>query len=497
MSGQALATVLALTFLVAVTVAPSCVADDRDAGEGPPADDTGYVALDVGQLYVRSMGSGDPVVVVHGGPSIGHGYLVPQLRPLTDGFRLIFYDQRGVGRSSGLGSADSDSSSVDFGTFVEDLETLRRSLELEDVILLGHSWGGLLSMAYAVTHPARVDRLILLSPTEPGGRYAEQLRKNLRNRTTAADSAERARLFRSPAFTVGRVPIVDSLYRNTFRPWLGDRSLTDRLSFGLDRTEAEKGRRAAQFAIRGMSSVVSWQVLPRIRTPTLILHGERDPLPMAMARDLEAGIPDARLVALPESGHFPALESPEATFEAIRDFLNHRHQPSGPSERCADSHYRDFDFWLGEWRVQRPDGELAGRSRISRVFGGCAIREDYESPGGYRGGSYNIYDVTTGGWHQTWVDNGGLHLRLDGGLEGESMILSGTRTNREGEEVTDRITWTPLDGGRVRQLWEISQDGGETWESVFEGIYFPAEEEKEDEEYDSARSETNVVKPIH
>lgn len=148
---------------------------------------------------------------------------------------------------------------------------------------------------------------------------------------------------------------------------------------------------------------------------------------------------------------------------------------TGPLQSsCEDEGYRQFDFWVGEWRVENPDGERTGTSRITRVYGACAIHEEYSSAGSdFRGGSYNIYDAVTESWHQTWVDSSGRLLQLDGGLEGESMVLRGTRTSREGERVTHRITWTPLDGGRVRQVWELSRDGGDSWELLFEGIYYP------------------------
>lgn len=142
---------------------------------------------------------------------------------------------------------------------------------------------------------------------------------------------------------------------------------------------------------------------------------------------------------------------------------------SGPNpipKPCASLEYRQFDFWIGEWEVTRPDGKLAGRNRISPILGGCALKEEWTGAGGNQGTSLNAYDTAARRWRQTWVDDGGAVLLLSGGVEGGRMILrAGDGASRQ------RITWTPLPDGRVRQLWESSADGGKTWNVQFDGMY--------------------------
>lgn len=138
---------------------------------------------------------------------------------------------------------------------------------------------------------------------------------------------------------------------------------------------------------------------------------------------------------------------------------------------CAGEEFRQFDFWIGEWDVTAGE-RSAGRNRITSILGGCALLEEYTATtGGYEGKSFNIYDSTAREWHQSWVDNQGLLLQLRGGLEDGSMVLSGERTDREGKPVIDRIRWTPNGDGTVQQTWEVSPDGGETWNTVFDGTY--------------------------
>jgi len=147
---------------------------------------------------------------------------------------------------------------------------------------------------------------------------------------------------------------------------------------------------------------------------------------------------------------------------------------------CSTPEYRQFDFWIGSWRVERAsDGRLAGHNTITRKHGGCVLHESYRTPNGrYAGESLNIYDRTRGVWHQSWVDTGGLLLRLEGGLRDGAMVLQGPGVNREGEEIINRITWNLIEGNpdRVRQHWEVSSDDGASWSTAFDGIYIRLED---------------------
>lgn len=142
---------------------------------------------------------------------------------------------------------------------------------------------------------------------------------------------------------------------------------------------------------------------------------------------------------------------------------------SGPPP-CSSPEHRQFDFWAGEWDVAQ-NGKLAGRNRIEKILGGCALLESWTGASGYRGHSLNFYDAARGVWHQTWIDAGGEPLYLEGRFENGVMKLSGKRPGEKGKgEATHRITWTPAADGAVRQLWETSSDG-QTWTVAFDGRY--------------------------
>jgi len=142
-----------------------------------------------------------------------------------------------------------------------------------------------------------------------------------------------------------------------------------------------------------------------------------------------------------------------------------------PPRGCSAPEHRQFDFWIGDWEVTNPAGKLAGRNRIEPILGGCALRETWTGAGGSSGTSYNAWDRQRRRWHQTWVDNGGLVLRLEGGFAEGRMVLSGETLDSAGTSVLNRITWQETGPGAVRQLWEVSSDGGKTWGVVFDGRY--------------------------
>jgi len=146
-------------------------------------------------------------------------------------------------------------------------------------------------------------------------------------------------------------------------------------------------------------------------------------------------------------------------------------KPAPPD--CSAGSFRQFDFWVGEWDVFLPDGSPAGENRIQAVAGGCALFESWRGSKGGSGNSLNYFAVDDGRWHQIWIDSRAGRLDLTGGIEGGSMVLSATSPNRKKPKVTvtQRITWTPNADGSVRQHWQTSEDGGTTWETVFDGRY--------------------------
>jgi len=144
---------------------------------------------------------------------------------------------------------------------------------------------------------------------------------------------------------------------------------------------------------------------------------------------------------------------------------------------CTSPLHRQFDFWLGTWDVTGPKGAFAGTNRIELADAGCTLFESWASGGGgYTGRSLNSVGPD-GKWHQTWVDSSGGRLELSGVFVDGKMVLEGETpaATAGAPPVRNRITWTPLSEGRVRQLWEASSDGGKTYTIAFDGLYNPVQ----------------------
>jgi hypothetical protein len=141
-----------------------------------------------------------------------------------------------------------------------------------------------------------------------------------------------------------------------------------------------------------------------------------------------------------------------------------------PKPTCTSAEHRQFDFWIGTWSVSEK-GKPAGENRIEAIDKGCVLLESWKGVGGMTGHSLNIYDAKRRVWHQTWVDSNGSLLTLEGSLKDGAMVLEG---DHPGTKRRERITWTKLPGGEVRQHWQSSSDSGATWTTAFDGLYMKA-----------------------
>lgn len=144
---------------------------------------------------------------------------------------------------------------------------------------------------------------------------------------------------------------------------------------------------------------------------------------------------------------------------------------AAPANTCAKPENRQFDFWVGDWRVVDPAGKPQGTNLVTLIQNRCVLQEHWQGTDGSAGTSFNLYDRSTKRWHQTWVDNSGGILLLNGGLVNGAMVMTQSRTLRPGSRIIERIAWTKLGPNKVRQLWDRSSDGGKTWRVVFDGIY--------------------------
>ncbi|MDZ7643401.1 MAG: hypothetical protein U5K76_03705 [Woeseiaceae bacterium] len=154
-------------------------------------------------------------------------------------------------------------------------------------------------------------------------------------------------------------------------------------------------------------------------------------------------------------------------FDALLADMEAKAFPCAHQER-----FREFDFWVGEWDVHVEDGTFAGTNRITAEEKGCVLVEHWTSASGATGQSINYLDAATGEWVQVWNSESGGQISIRGGMTPEGMRLEGQiHYIGNGTTAPFRGLWTPLPDGRVRQFFEQSNDGGETWTPWFEGFY--------------------------
>jgi hypothetical protein len=145
---------------------------------------------------------------------------------------------------------------------------------------------------------------------------------------------------------------------------------------------------------------------------------------------------------------------------------------------CSKSAYRQFDFWIGEWEVFGVQGQKAGDSKISLILDSCIILEEWTSANAmqgviYKGKSFNTYNVSTGQWQQTWVDNVGGSTEFLRGMaeEGKVTFYADHVKDAKGNEFLRRLTFYKLDNNKVRQHGERSIDNGKTWITEYDLEY--------------------------
>lgn len=132
---------------------------------------------------------------------------------------------------------------------------------------------------------------------------------------------------------------------------------------------------------------------------------------------------------------------------------------------------REFDFWIGEWEVRLADGTLAGSSHVESILGACVLLENWSGAGGSSGKSFNYFDPEGSEWRQLWVDALGGHMDYHGSFMRGAMRFEGGNVRPDGTTSLMRMSFTPLDDGRVRQFIEESKDDGATWATWFDGYY--------------------------
>jgi proline iminopeptidase len=290
----------------------------------------GYVDAGDVLIYYQSMGQGEPLVILHGGPGASHDYFLPYLLPLMRHHRLVFIDERGSGKSSAL----EDPAGYTVERMVEDVEAVRRQLGLGKIDLLGHSYGGVLAQAYALKYQASLAHLVLCSTfsstramNEVFVRMKEKMAPELRERIDKLEAAglfghgkdfEKNRYssdYMTAAWGEGYFPY---LYQSRPDPNF-DPASSGQVPWALYR---EMWGSHGEFVIDGnLKSVEYTDRLATLRVPTLITAGDHDECDPSLSRTMHERIAGSKLVVLPGSGHMTFVDQPNLFIRTVDEFL--------------------------------------------------------------------------------------------------------------------------------------------------------------------------------
>jgi proline iminopeptidase len=327
-----------ISFIICAIVlfAPGCDknSERKSSSKIIPSDlyalEEGFVDANGVMIYFKAMGRGEPLVILHGGPGASHDYFLPYLLPLARKNRLIFIDERGSGRSEKL----ENISAYTVENMADDVEAVRRVLELGKISLLGHSCGGVIAQAYALKYQGNLSHLILCSTfhsttkmNEVFNGIKEKMSPELRMRIGKMEQEglfghgldyEKNRYtseYITAAWGEGYFPY---LYQNHPDPNF-DPVANGNMSWDLYR---EMWGSSGEFIIDGnMKSVEYSDKLPSIKVPTLITVGDNDECAPSLSREMNGKIAGSKLVIFPKSGHMTFVDQPSLFISAVNEFL--------------------------------------------------------------------------------------------------------------------------------------------------------------------------------
>lgn len=248
------------------------------------------------------------LLLLHGGPGADQRFLQPQMLHLAERHDAIFYDQRGGGRSP----ADAREP-ITWRTQVDDLAALAAELALDPPSIVGFSWGGLLAMLAAGEGVIKPRRLVLIDPAPITRQYRAQFEKAMAARQDAV-APEREALRQSGL--ASRDP-------DAYRQRAFELSVTGYFADPARAHDLTPFRVMGRVQQSVMDSLGDYDVrasLSRVRTPTLVVHGRQDPVPLASSEEAAYEL-GAELVVIDQCGHVPFIEQPAALFAAVDRFL--------------------------------------------------------------------------------------------------------------------------------------------------------------------------------
>jgi proline iminopeptidase len=241
------------------------------------------------------------------------------MEKLAEKHQVIFYDQRGCGRSTGEISAEK----MQVDVFVEDIESLRKSFGFKKMTVLGHSWGGFLAMNYAIKHPEAVNKLVILNSVPGSADDFALFFKEWARRMASSYPAVRA-IQESDEFKNGDPVATERYYHMLFEKYCFNPEMGRKVNVKLTPQAAVNGSKVFEMFKQTLYATpfnIHAQ-LKELNVPTLIIHGDADPVPPITAERLHQSIKGSQYILLKDCGHFPYVEDSDSFFKHLEPFLD-------------------------------------------------------------------------------------------------------------------------------------------------------------------------------
>ncbi|MFC1564249.1 alpha/beta fold hydrolase [candidate division KSB1 bacterium] len=297
---------LILVLLIFVII--SCTSSERI--------EDGYLDINGTTLYYKTMGSGEPIVVLHGGPGFDHRQFLPYIWELSSNYKVILYDQRGTG----LSSDPVDSASITIDNFIEDIEGIRNYFNIDKMNLLGHSWGGILAMYYAISHQDNLKSLILCSTTASVEAFGE-MRANYTAARLPEDTEMISEIASSDEFAAGDPETIKRFWQVFFKPYFPDQSNALKLDLEFTENTIRYSNDVANYVLGSIGAFDIHEDIKAITCPVLVIHGDSDPMPVKYAEMIHESIPNSEFVIAEQAGHWLFVDATEQFRRSIFGFL--------------------------------------------------------------------------------------------------------------------------------------------------------------------------------
>jgi proline iminopeptidase len=277
----------------------------------------GAVPRDGFELHYRLEGSGKPIIFLAGGPGFDVDYFEDAAKLFPAGYRRVFLEQRGTGKSR---PHHLDAGSMSLRLAVEDLEALRKHLGLEMLTLAGHSWGGMLAMAYAASHPDRLDLLILIGSGGPTREFFEWYDDNLEARLHSEDKEIRTYWENAAKHGVDADKAALESIKAVFPAFFFDRAKG--LAFAAAKPDGSFHADTNTLMMADIEKAYDLRAgLARVTNSVLIVQGHQDPTGDQTAEEIHALLSGSVIRYINQCGHFPWIEQPEKFKGIVAEFL--------------------------------------------------------------------------------------------------------------------------------------------------------------------------------